>query len=46
MQVKTSVQNPFKRLVWLIAIWALSVAALGVFALVFRFVMSLTGLTE
>ncbi|MDS7593909.1 DUF2474 domain-containing protein [Agrobacterium tumefaciens] len=46
MPVKSHVQEPVRRLGWLIAIWLLSIIALGVFAMVFRFIMSLAGLTE
>ncbi|EIN02186.1 hypothetical protein WQE_05107 [Paraburkholderia hospita] len=35
-----------KRLGWLILIWVCSVAALGVFALGMRIVMSLVGMTR
>lgn len=35
----------WRRLGWLAAIWALSVAALAVFAYGFRFLMGLAGLT-
>lgn len=34
-----------KRIGWLVVIWAASVLALGAVALVFRFLMSLAGLT-
>ena len=35
----------WRRLAWLVAIWAASVLALGLFARVFRWVMQATGLT-
>lgn len=34
-----------KRIGWLVLIWALSVGALGVFALVFRLIMRSVGLS-
>jgi hypothetical protein len=38
--------GPVRRIAWLVAIWAASVLSLGVFAMAFRFVMSMAGLTE
>jgi hypothetical protein len=46
MALRSLLEKPAKRLGWLIAIWSSSVIALGVFALGFRFFMSLAGLTE
>ncbi|MGX5668935.1 DUF2474 domain-containing protein [Rhizobium daejeonense] len=41
-----SFQELTRRVGWMIAIWALSVFGLGIFAMAFRFIMSLAGLTE
>lgn len=35
-----------RRIGWLIAIWAASIAALAVIALIFRVVMSMAGMTR
>jgi hypothetical protein len=46
MSIRTSVPQPAKRVGWMIAIWTISVIGLGIFAMAFRFIMSLAGLTE
>lgn len=46
MPLKILTQSPIKRVGWMVVIWTLSVAALGIFALAFRFLMSMAGLTE
>ncbi len=46
MAIRHSVQGPVARIGWMIAIWSMSVIGLGVFAMIFRFIMSLAGLTE
>ncbi|MDP9759173.1 MULTISPECIES: DUF2474 domain-containing protein [Rhizobium/Agrobacterium group] len=46
MTIRTSVKEPAKRVGWMIAIWTISVIGLGIFAVTFRFIMSLAGLTE
>ena len=46
MAGKSLIQQPARRVGWMIAIWAMSVIGLGIFAMIFRFIMSLAGLTE
>ncbi|MBB4349348.1 DUF2474 domain-containing protein [Aliirhizobium cellulosilyticum] len=46
MTSKTQSYEPLRRVGWMIAIWVLSVVCLGVFAMAFRFLMSLAGLTS
>lgn len=46
MAIRSLVHGRAKRVGWLVAIWCLSVIGLGVFAMIFRFIMSLAGLTE
>jgi len=46
MVLQSLVHGPVKRLGWMVAIWSLSVVALGIFAMGFRIIMSLAGLTE
>ncbi len=38
-------RRPVRQIGWLVLIWAMSVVALGLFATLFRIVMSLAGLT-
>jgi hypothetical protein len=45
MSVKTTLQIQFRRVGWLLLIWALSVLTLGIIASLFRGLMSLAGLT-
>jgi len=45
MAFKIAAQNSIKRFAWLAAIWVISVLALGVFAMIFRLLMSMAGLT-
>jgi hypothetical protein len=44
MEIKLNIR--LRRIGWLILIWGVSVAALGIFALLFRLVMSAVGLTR
>jgi hypothetical protein len=45
MSVKTKLLMQFRRVGWLLLIWALSVLTLGIIASLFRGLMSLAGLT-
>lgn len=44
-EVQRNEPNWLRRLGWMIAIWAASVAALAVVAILFRWLMSMAGMT-
>jgi hypothetical protein len=45
MAIRVSLAGPARKVAWLVVIWTMSVLSLGLFAMAFRFVMWLAGLT-
>ncbi|MGE6743931.1 DUF2474 domain-containing protein [Allorhizobium pseudoryzae] len=45
MAIRVSLAGPARKVGWLVVIWTMSVLSLGLFAMAFRFVMWLAGLT-